>query len=81
VQWDLSSETARARALGATLQVENCAVTVAIPRDLNQLLLSNPGAALDARLRVREAIIRHFADGFAIRHYDADASAYLLIKE
>jgi len=81
VQWELSSETARACALGDTLQVENCAVTVAIPRDLNQLLLSNPRAALDARLRVREALIRHFADGFAIHHYDADASAYLLIKK
>lgn len=81
VQWDLSSATTRACALGATLQVEDGTVTVAIPRDINQLLTSNPKAALDARLRVREALIRYFADGFAIRHYDAEASVYLLIKE
>lgn len=81
VQWDLSSQTVHASGLYALPKIEDGAVTVTIPRDLNQLVARDPRAALQARLRVREALIQHFADGFAIRHYDADASAYLLTKD
>lgn len=57
------------------------AVRVAIVPDLDLLLANDYGAALAARHRVREDLMRLFSAGYAIRHYDAAAAAYLLSRK
>lgn len=54
---------------------------VAVVPDLDRLLAEDYGAALAARLRVRDALTRLFAEGYAIRHYDAVATSYLLTAD
>ncbi|WP_421694572.1 GNAT family N-acetyltransferase [Aestuariivirga sp.] len=54
------------------------AIRVEIPPDLDRLLLEDEKAALAWRFRVRDALTRHFAEGHAIRFFDADTRAYLL---
>lgn len=81
VQWDLSSEMTGVRANSVTPEVDDGVVAVSIPRDLNQLIVNSPKAAHDARLRVRHALTWHLENGYAVRHFDADESAYILTKK
>jgi predicted GNAT superfamily acetyltransferase len=55
--------------------------TVAIARDLDALVTSNPGEALVQRLRVRQALMAHFSAGLEIAGYDAGAGEYLLARK
>lgn len=51
---------------------------VPIPRDLDALIASDPAAALQARLRLREALEEAFAKGQAIIGFDRKTAEYLL---
>lgn len=80
--WHLGSERAAACAAWEpgrpALGLPHGAERVAIVPDLDGLLAADYEAALAARLRVREALTRLFAAGYAIRHYDPAAASYLL---
>lgn len=56
------------------------AVRVPIVADLDRLLASDYQGALTARMQVREALTRLFAEGYVIRDYDAAATAYVLTR-
>lgn len=53
---------------------------VTIPADFDRLLASDAQTAHAERLRVRDALTRLFAEGYAIRDYDKTGRAYLLSK-
>lgn len=82
--WQLASDRAAACAAwepGRPLPVSPPeAERVAIVPDLDRLLSEDYEAALAARMRVRDALTRLFAEGYAIRHYDAGAVSYLLTR-
>lgn len=81
--WHLDAPQACACAAqdaGAAMPLPHVAVRVAIVRDLDGLIVADYAAALAARLRVRGELTRLFAEGYAIRHYDAEAASYLLSR-
>ncbi|MGO4438917.1 GNAT family N-acetyltransferase [Rhizobium sp. RAF56] len=49
-----------------------------IPRDIEQLLSTDPQAALSARLELREALLQAFNDGQRIIGFDRKEAAYLI---
>lgn len=80
--WHLASDlaahcAARLPGMAAPVPPAN-ATRVAIVRDLDKLLIEDPQAALDVRMRVREQLSTLFAAGYVIRHYDPGSASYLL---
>jgi predicted GNAT superfamily acetyltransferase len=82
--WHLASDRAAACAAWepglSALPVAEDASRVCIVADLDKLLAEDYATALAARLRVRESLTRLFAEGYAIRGYDAAATSYLLTR-
>lgn len=82
--WHLASERATqcaAHEPGTDPALPADAMRVAIIADLDRLLAEDYAEALSARLRVRQALTTLFADGYAIHHYDAATTSYLLTKD
>ena len=78
LDWHLESDGVAARAEGRTPPPPNAAGTVAIPRDIDALLRSDPDAALRARMDLRHALSESFAQGLRITGFDTASAAYHL---
>jgi predicted GNAT superfamily acetyltransferase len=82
-EWHIGSAHAAHRARDEALPHPACDGTgprVAIPADFDALLARDARAAYAHRMRIRDALTRHFADGYAIRDYLAAERAYLLSR-
>ncbi|MFN4142130.1 GNAT family N-acetyltransferase [Aestuariivirga sp.] len=79
-EWRLGSERATALARDGALPMPAARNVrrVAIPPDLDRLLKEDYSAALAHRQRVRDELMRAFAEGHAITGYDAAEFAYVL---
>ncbi|HBR89703.1 MAG TPA: GNAT family N-acetyltransferase, partial [Microbacterium sp.] len=58
---------------------DRVAAAVEVPADIETLRRSDPMAASAWRLRVREQLLAHLADGLVIGGFD-DARGYLLVR-
>jgi predicted GNAT superfamily acetyltransferase len=81
-RWELNSARVSAlarRAFGAhPARPED--VRISIPEDFEALLKSDRKAALKERLRVRDLMISHFANGYEIKDFDMAERAYILSR-
>ena len=80
IDWHLDSPEVVARAEGLARHWEAAPVTgrVRIPADIDQLLATDPDAALAARLELREVLTAAFARGERIHGFDKGEASYLL---
>lgn len=87
LDWHLDRPEVAARAAGpaaasaagsGTAAIIPPARTVAIPRDIDALLRSDPDAALRARMDLRHALSEGFAQGLRITGFDTASAAYHL---
>jgi predicted GNAT superfamily acetyltransferase len=62
-----------------TPPADRVVATVPIPRDIERMRRESPADAASWRLRVREAVLGHLADGLAIGGFDDDRG-YLLVR-
>ncbi|QKJ20769.1 GNAT family N-acetyltransferase [Microbacterium hominis] len=73
VSWALAAPPA------PTPEDDAVVASVAIPRDIEALRASDPVDAASWRVRVREALVGHLADGLVVGGFD-DARGYLLVR-
>jgi predicted GNAT superfamily acetyltransferase len=81
--WHLEGALAARRAEGdRALIAEPAGLTmrIAIPEDVERLLMTDPQAALEARLILRRQMQDAFAKGFVVRDFDAGARHYVLLS-
>lgn len=78
LEWELDSPAVQARARGLPPPPITAALRVPIPEAIEAQVAADPGAALAARLALREALEAAFARGLRIRGLEPDGSAYLL---
>ncbi|WP_439591008.1 GNAT family N-acetyltransferase [Microbacterium sp.] len=62
-----------------TPSTERVVASVAVPRDIGAIRLEAPTDAAVWRIRVRDALVGHLADGLVIGGFD-DALGYLLVR-
>ncbi|GAA6200191.1 GNAT family N-acetyltransferase [Aquicoccus sp. SU-CL01552] len=80
VDWDLTAPRVVSLAQGSQTRQPNPTedgLRVEIPRDLDNLLASDPARAVSERLRVRKAVTSAFAKGHKITGFDARTCCYL----
>ena len=58
---------------------ERVVASVAVPRDIEEVRRASPADAASWRLRVREALVGHLAEGLAVGGFDDDLG-YLLVR-
>ena len=58
---------------------DDVVAAVAVPRDIEAVRRESPADAADWRVRVRDALVGHLADGLAIGGFD-DERGYLLVR-
>jgi predicted GNAT superfamily acetyltransferase len=78
--WHLDSQrvTALDQGIEETANTYTELERLQIPKDIDALLFQNPDAALAERLRVRDAMMGYFADGYRIVGFDRKQVSYLL---
>ena len=81
--WELRSPRVEALADGREYSVGQPEVTIEIPADFSALLKSNPEAAKQESLRIREEFLRAFSAGLVCRAFERDEQRprYLLYRE
>ena len=81
--WELRSPRVDALADGREYSVGQPEVTIEIPADFSALLKSNPEAAKQESLRIREEFLRAFSAGLVCRAFERDEQRprYLLYRE
>ena len=81
--WELRSPRVDALADGREYSVGQPEVTIEIPTDFSALLKSNPEAAKQESLRIREEFLRAFSAGLVCRAFERDEQRprYLLYRE
>jgi len=81
--WELRSPRVDALADGGEYSVGQPEVTIEIPTDFSALLKSNPEAAKQESLRIREEFLRAFSAGLVCRAFERDEQRprYLLYRE
>ena len=81
--WELRSPRVDALADGREYSVGQPEVTIEIPADFSALLKSNPEAAKQESLRIREEFLRAFSAGLVCRAFERDVQRpkYLLYRE
>ncbi|MEJ5022739.1 GNAT family N-acetyltransferase [Ochrobactrum vermis] len=77
--WQLDDPHVEARSQGQKLEFPADARRVKIPGDIDHLLATDPAAAMQARLSLREQLQTAFDDGERIVSFDPQATAYLLV--
>lgn len=77
-EWHLQSPGVLARAEGGAPPPIPDAQRIAIPRDYDGLIGSDPKAALEARLHLRDRMQAAFAGGLRVAGFDSADPAYLL---
>lgn len=87
VTWDIASPATQERLVGAPApvappdpplylpQLLHSAATVEIPADIDALLATDPAAAREWRMRLRESLPQAFAEGYAVTDYLPPATA------
>ena len=82
VNWRLDSERVSERVSnGSGTEPERISsVRISIPENFDMLLKSDRERALSERLRVRDLMVSHFADGFEIRGFDNATREYILAR-
>ncbi|PIE13475.1 MAG: GNAT family N-acetyltransferase [Rhodobacterales bacterium] len=78
-EWQLDAPAVVQRAAGRGVAAGD-GLRIAIPTDFETLLASDLAQAISERLRVREALMAAFADGFQITGFDTVSCDYLLSK-
>jgi predicted GNAT superfamily acetyltransferase len=83
VYWALNSERVSERFSNAVRAdfVQQDSVRISIPENFETLLRNDRERALRARLRVRDLMIGHFADGYEVRDFDMAACEYILVRD
>ena len=81
--WELRSPRVDALADGREYSVGQPEVTIEIPTNFSALLKSNPEAAKQESLRIREEFLRAFSAGLVCRAFERDEQRprYLLYRE
>ena len=81
--WELRSPRVDALADGGEYSVGQPEVTIEIPTNFSALLKSNPEAAKQESLRIREEFLRAFSAGLVCRAFERDEQRprYLLYRE
>jgi len=81
--WELRSPRVDALADGREYSVGQPEVTIEIPTDFSALLKSDPEAAKQESLRIREEFLRAFSAGLVCRAFERDEQRprYLLYRE
>ena len=81
--WELRSPRVDALADGGEYSVGQPEVTIEIPTDFSALLKSNPEAAKQESLRIREEFLRAFSAALVCRAFERDEQRprYLLYRE
>ena len=81
--WELRSPRVEALADGREYSVGQPEVTIEIPTDFSALLKSNPEAAKQESLRIREEFLRAFSAALVCRAFERDEQRprYLLYRE
>jgi predicted GNAT superfamily acetyltransferase len=81
--WELRSPPVEALADGGEVSVGQPEATIEIPNDFSALLKSNPAAAKQEALRIREEFLRAFGAGLVCRAFERDEKRprYLLYRE
>ncbi|WP_028031026.1 GNAT family N-acetyltransferase [Gemmobacter nectariphilus] len=78
--WQLDAPGVVARARGDRITPGAGGLRVPIPRNLDDLVASDPAGALEARLRVRNALTGAFAEGLRITGFDGATAEYVLSR-
>ena len=76
--WQLDDPRVEARSQGQKLEFPADIRRVEFPGDIDQLLATDPAAAMAARLSLRETLLAAFAEGQCIVGFDPKKPAYLL---
>ena len=76
--WQLDDPRVEARSQGRMLEFPADIRRVEFPADIDQLLATDPAAAMAARLSLRETLRSAFAEGQRIVGFDPKTPAYLL---
>jgi len=83
--WRLDAPHVRELAAGQSIPPAGGAlsgtVAVAIPADIDALLMDDPPAALAERQRVREALTSLFENGYRVRSYAPQQRSYFLARD
>jgi predicted GNAT superfamily acetyltransferase len=81
--WELRAPRVEALADGGEVSVGQPEATIEIPNDFSALLKSDPVAAKQEALRIREEFLRAFGAGLVCRAFDRDEKRprYLLYRE
>lgn len=77
--WQLDSARISAGIRGGVDQANS--VRISIPADFELLLKTDRESAVAERLRVRELMMTHFADGYEIRDFDNKTREYILVRD
>jgi predicted GNAT superfamily acetyltransferase len=78
VDWHLEAASVQRRAAMERPTEDLVGIRLPIVADFGQLVIDDPGKALQLRISLREALMARFAEGYRITGYDADEMAYVL---
>lgn len=79
--WELRTPRVEALAAGREHQLGEAHEVIQIPKDFSALLKSDPEAAKQEQLQVRDEFLKALASGLVCRGFDRDAARYLFYQD